>query len=234
MKLHGRDLNETTNCNSVDSVHICACSLSTLPCQLSNVCVYVVNSKLNPSVTIWTNTCSLSYREATQVSIHNHCSLLQGSKLMLFCSLAINSMASSFRAAKSTQFVYTPSHASSMRDADFTLELIKVRISMFGVFGLQRLNFAKSKCSTFKDHVPLIPHSATAARQAHPVSPVNACAQRHASRAAASRVEDETSFSSGVATGQMRTCYGSHDKYPPRKPSHRISRDHTERGFYML
>ena len=31
---------------------------------------------------------------------------------------AINSMASSFRAAKSPQFVYTPSSASSMRDPD--------------------------------------------------------------------------------------------------------------------
>ncbi|DBB01759.1 TPA: hypothetical protein ACH3X1_000378 [Trebouxia sp. C0004] len=34
-------------------------------------------------------------------------------------------MASSFRAAKSTQFVYTPSNASSMRDPNFKLELIK-------------------------------------------------------------------------------------------------------------
>ena len=31
----------------------------------------------------------------------------------------------------------------------------------------------------------------------------------------------------------MRTCYGSHNKYP-RKASHRISRDHPERGFYKL
>ena len=50
---------------------------------------------------------------------------------------AINSMASSFRAAKSTQFVYTPSNASSMQDPNFKLELIKVSISMFGVLGLQ-------------------------------------------------------------------------------------------------
>ncbi|DBA90046.1 TPA: hypothetical protein ACH3X2_004312 [Trebouxia sp. C0005] len=34
-------------------------------------------------------------------------------------------MASSFGAAKSTQFVYTPSNASSMRDLNFKLELIK-------------------------------------------------------------------------------------------------------------
>ncbi|KAL0050695.1 hypothetical protein WJX82_005308 [Trebouxia sp. C0006] len=38
---------------------------------------------------------------------------------------AMNSMASSFRAGKSTQFVYTPSNASSMRDLNFKLELIK-------------------------------------------------------------------------------------------------------------
>ena len=50
---------------------------------------------------------------------------------------AINSMASSVRAAKSTQFVYTPSNASSMRDPNFKLGLIKARISMFGVLGLQ-------------------------------------------------------------------------------------------------
>ena len=48
---------------------------------------------------------------------------------------AINSMASSFRAAKSTQFVYTPSNASSMRDPNFKLELIKVSSSMCGVLG---------------------------------------------------------------------------------------------------
>ena len=50
---------------------------------------------------------------------------------------AINSMASSFRAAKSTQFVYTPSNASSMRDPNFKLELIKVRSCMFAVLGLR-------------------------------------------------------------------------------------------------
>ena len=50
---------------------------------------------------------------------------------------AINLMASSFRAAKSTQFVYTPSNASSMRDPNFKLELIKVRSCMFAVLGLQ-------------------------------------------------------------------------------------------------
>ena len=50
---------------------------------------------------------------------------------------AMNSMASSFRAAKSTQFVYTPSNASSMRDPNFKLELIKVRSCMFAVLGLQ-------------------------------------------------------------------------------------------------
>ncbi|DBA98456.1 TPA: hypothetical protein ACH3X3_012457 [Trebouxia sp. C0006] len=38
---------------------------------------------------------------------------------------AINSLASSVRAAKSTQFVYTPSNASSMRDPNFKLGLIK-------------------------------------------------------------------------------------------------------------
>ena len=32
----------------------------------------------------------------------------------------------------------------------------------------------------------------------------------------------------------MRTGYGSHDKYAPWTPSHRSSRDHPERGFYML
>ncbi|DBB14125.1 TPA: hypothetical protein ACH3X3_001077 [Trebouxia sp. C0006] len=32
----------------------------------------------------------------------------------------------------------------------------------------------------------------------------------------------------------MRTCYGSYDKCAPRKPSHRISRDHPERGFYRF
>ncbi len=32
----------------------------------------------------------------------------------------------------------------------------------------------------------------------------------------------------------MRTCCGSHDKYAPRKPLYRISRDHPERGFYTL
>ena len=48
-------------------------------------------------------------------------------------SKAVNSMASSFRAGKSTQFVYTPSNASSTRDPNFQLELIKVRISMFGL-----------------------------------------------------------------------------------------------------
>ena len=46
---------------------------------------------------------------------------------------AINSMASSFRAARSTQFVYTPSNASSMQDPNFKLELIKVRSCMFAV-----------------------------------------------------------------------------------------------------
>ena len=50
---------------------------------------------------------------------------------------AVNSMASAFRVVKSTQFVYTPSNASSMRDPDFKLELIKVRITMFGTLGLQ-------------------------------------------------------------------------------------------------
>ena len=49
----------------------------------------------------------------------------------------MHSIASSLRAAKSTQFVYTPSNASSMRDPNFKLELIKVRISMSGVLGLQ-------------------------------------------------------------------------------------------------
>lgn len=49
----------------------------------------------------------------------------------------MHSIASSLRAAQSNQFVYTPSNASSMRDPNFKLELIKVRISMFGVIGLQ-------------------------------------------------------------------------------------------------
>ena len=89
------------------------------------------------------------------------------------------------------------------------------------------LTSQRSKCSTFKDQVPLIPHSATAARQAQPVSPVNARVSvrtGHASRAGALR----------VATAPMRACYGSHIKYAPRKPSHRTSRDPPERGFYKL
>ena len=49
---------------------------------------------------------------------------------------AIDLMASLFRAAKSTQFVYTPNNASRMQDPNFNLELIKVRISMSGVLGL--------------------------------------------------------------------------------------------------
>ncbi len=32
----------------------------------------------------------------------------------------------------------------------------------------------------------------------------------------------------------MRTCYGSHNKYAPRKASHRIPRDHPETEFYKL
>ena len=44
---------------------------------------------------------------------------------------AINAMASSFKALRSTQFVYTPTNASTMRDPNFILELIKVRIIMF-------------------------------------------------------------------------------------------------------
>ncbi|KAA6423165.1 MAG: hypothetical protein FRX49_07152 [Trebouxia sp. A1-2] len=38
---------------------------------------------------------------------------------------AIDLMASLFRAAKSTQFVYTPNNASRMQDPNFNLELIK-------------------------------------------------------------------------------------------------------------
>ncbi len=38
-------------------------------------------------------------------------------------------MASSLRAVRSTQFVYTPSNASSLRDPNFKLELIKVSSS---------------------------------------------------------------------------------------------------------
>lgn len=45
---------------------------------------------------------------------------------------AIHSMASSLRAVKSTQFVYTPSNASSMRDPNFKLELIKVTAACVG------------------------------------------------------------------------------------------------------
>ena len=32
----------------------------------------------------------------------------------------------------------------------------------------------------------------------------------------------------------MRTCYGSHNKHVPREASHRISRDHPERGFLQV
>jgi len=48
---------------------------------------------------------------------------------VLQLSKAMNSMASSLRAVKSTQFVYTPSNASSLRDPNFKLELIKVSSS---------------------------------------------------------------------------------------------------------
>ena len=50
---------------------------------------------------------------------------------------AIHSMASSVRAAKSTQFVCTPTNAASMQDPNFKLGLIKVRISTFDVLELQ-------------------------------------------------------------------------------------------------
>lgn len=40
-----------------------------------------------------------------------------------------NAMNSSLRATRSTQFVYTPSNASSLRDPNFKLELIKVSSS---------------------------------------------------------------------------------------------------------
>ncbi len=48
-------------------------------------------------------------------------------QVVLQLGKAINSMASSVRAAKSTQFVYTPSNASSTRDPNFKLGLIKVK-----------------------------------------------------------------------------------------------------------
>ena len=73
---------------------------------------------------------------STQVSIHDCCcrganSCCRDANSQL--GKAMNSMASSFRAAKSTQFVYTPSNASSMRAPNFKLELIKVRNRMFGL-----------------------------------------------------------------------------------------------------
>jgi len=48
---------------------------------------------------------------------------------VLQLSKAMNSMASSLRAVRSTQYVYTPSNASSLRDPNFKLELIKVSSS---------------------------------------------------------------------------------------------------------
>ena len=130
---------------------------------------------------------------------------------------------------------------SCFKYARCTLGLIKVRISMFGVLGLPRLNFAKKQVQQFQRSRASHPYSATAARQAHLISPVNA---RLSVRTAASRVatgsggtqgaeEDETSFPQGwpqakcvlVTVVMINT---------PRKLSHRISRDHPERGFYKL
>ena len=149
-------------------------------------------------------------------------------------------MASSLRAAKSTQFVYTPSHASSMRDADFTLTHQGEDQHVWCIW-TSTVEFRKEASAAHSKITCLSSPTALLPQDKHTLwdlsTRVLVCAQRHASRAAAPRVatgsggtqgaeEDETSFSSGVATGQMRTCYGSHDKYAFRKPSHRISRDH--------
>ena len=61
----------------------------------------------------------------------------------------------------------------------------------------------------------------------NPVSLVNACVSVRIVRVATGPGR----FCSGVATAQMRTCYGSRNKCVRRRASHRISRDHPERRF---
>ncbi len=54
----------------------------------------------------------------------------------------MDSIASSLRARNSAAFVYTPSNASSLRDLDFKLELIKVSNSFLDAPGISDANTA--------------------------------------------------------------------------------------------